>query len=51
MGNKVGWCDGADDRWEVCAREYEVPGKQLWRMCDSGVVSGTWVLWRGVREV
>jgi hypothetical protein len=51
MGSKVGWCDGVDDWWEVCGREYGTLGKQLGHMCEPGVVSSAWVLWRGVRVV
>ncbi len=51
IGSKVGCRGGVDDRWEASWREYGDWLRQLWRLCDPGVVGGTWVACKGDRMV
>ncbi len=49
MGNRVRWCGGVEDWWEVSCREYRDWLRRLWRLCDPGVAGGKWVACRGDR--
>ena len=40
MGNMVGWRCGVEGWWKVSCRKYGDRLRQLWRLCDPGVVGG-----------